>query len=156
MNLLPAGMPDSWVKYLYLRMPWLIIHLCSPLMILIVVRAPITLMRQFPVRMLMSMPVTGRLFLIVLSTLRLIAGGANLSLLLTVMILMATLRLRYLKLRVLLSLHHQLLPLAGLCLHLVKVLVRIFHVIPAHHLLLAWHTPTSSKRDVAVIHVLVQ
>jgi hypothetical protein len=104
--------------------------------------------------MLMPMAVTVRLFRIVLGTLRLIARGADFFLLMTMMILMATLRLRYLELSDFLALHHQL-PLTGLCLHLVKVLVRIFHVIPAHLLLLIWLTPTPSKRDVTVFHVLI-
>jgi hypothetical protein len=102
--------------------------------------------------MLMSMVVAVRLF--ILSTLRLIAGGAYLSLLMTMMILMTTLRLRYLELSVFLSLHHQF-PLARLGLHLVKVLVCIFHVIPAHLLLLIGLTSTPSKRDVAVLQVLI-
>lgn len=102
--------------------------------------------------MLMPMVVAVRLF--ILSTLRLIASGAYLSLLMTMMILMATLRLRYLELSVFLSLHHHL-PLSRLGLHLVKVLVCIFHVIPAHLLLLVGLTPTPSKRDVAVVQVLI-
>jgi hypothetical protein len=67
---------------------------------------------------------------------------------------MTTLWLRYLELSVFLSLHHHL-PLAGLCLHLVKVLVRVFHVIPAHLLMLIWLTPTPSQRDVTVVYVLI-
>jgi len=152
MNLLPANLPESWVEYLNLRLPWWHFHLGSPSMIFIIVRAPIYRLRRFPVRMLMPMAVTVRLF--VLSTLRLIARCTYLSLLMTVMILMATLRLRYLELSVFLSLHHQL-PLARLGLHLVKVLVRIFHVIPAHLLLLVGLTPTPAKRYVAVVQVLI-
>jgi len=154
MNLLPAGLSESRVKYLDLRLPWRLVHMGSPSMIFIVVSVPIYLMRRFPVRMLMPMAVTVRLFRIVLGTLRLIARGADFFLLMTMMIQMATLRLRYLELSVFLALHHHL-PLTGLCLHLVKVLVRVLHVIPAHLLLLIWLTPTPSKRDVAVFHVLI-
>jgi len=99
--------------------------------------------------MLMPMVVAVRLF--ILSTLRLIASGAYLSLLMTMMILMATLRLRYLELSVFLSLHHHL-PLSRLGLHLVKVLVCVFHVIPSNLLL---EGLTSSKRNVAVVQMLI-
>jgi hypothetical protein len=152
MNLLPGRLSESWVKYLNLRLPWWHFHMGSPSMIFIIVRAPIYLMRRFPVRMLMPMVMAVRLF--IYSTLRLIASGAYLSLLMTMMILMATLRLRYLELRVFLSLHHQF-PLARLGLHLVKVLVCIFHVIPAHLLLLIGLTSTPSKRDVTVVQMLI-
>jgi hypothetical protein len=152
MDLLPGRLPESWVKHLNLRLPWWHFHLGPPSMIFIIVRAPIYLMRRFPVRMLMPMVVAVRLF--ILSTLRFIASGAYLSLLMTMMILMATLRLRYLELSIFMSLHHQL-PLARLGLHLVKVLVCIFHVIPAHLLLLVGLTPTPAKRYVAVLQVLI-
>jgi hypothetical protein len=152
MDLLPGRLSESWVEYLNLRLPWCNLHLGPPSMIFIIVRAPFYLMRRFPVRMLMPMIVAVRLF--ILSTLRLIAGGAYLSLLMTMMILMTTLRLRYLELSIFMSLHHQL-PLARLGLHLVKVLVCIFHVIPAHLLLLIGLTSTPSKRDVAVVQMLI-